>query len=290
MKSIISVLLLLIIVGVSPVLAWQVNEHYTNNTGQNAYDLTKFIFGPNLSFTDVMLNQPYPDFEQTNYGSFTIGHWYDNTDNAFVAPGDQGHACFGTNAPTAPPYIAYWTDIDGNFIGIAGPVMTYHIGYDAGSGQVLIKIGNEWHYWTGTGYPPQPGDELGTYVGEVTVPEVKYAIDSAGLPWVLEDLDSTILTDPNLFFADIPGLTGTYAGGDELMQWLDPGIPLEYGQKIVLFFTAEGPGGENAYDVIVWEYKPQVPSLTNWGIIILITLLVLSTIYVVYRRRRLARQ
>ncbi len=279
--ALLTILFLLLVA--SSASAWQVNQHYKNNTGQNAYDLTKFIFGPDIVFTDMMVNQPFPDTTQVPFGSFTVGHWYDLADVAFVAPGDYGHACFATNAKTAPPYCAYWTDASGNFIGRAGPVMDAHIRYVFK--KLYFKLSNLWRRWTGAGYPPLAGDNIAEPIGEIDVLDAMYAVDSVGRVFDLEDLDNTLLGQYT--FNDLPGLEGVV---DTLLDVtaIVEDIALQDGYTVLLYFSMIGPAGEEAYDVIAWEVEQErVPATTNWGLAILLILLIGTSIYLYKRRSRL---
>jgi len=273
-----AVLALFLLIGASQSYAWQVNQHYTNNTGQTAYDLTK-ILGGHVTCTDTMLNLPFTQFETAYRGPFTFFHWSGGS----VPPGQQGHACFSTNTPTVPPFVALWTDAGGNFIGVAGPVAYPRLEYFGGPPSVVkIQIGNEWHSWTGSKYPPQTGDTLGAYVGTFTIGDAKIAIDTVTRS--LEELDSTLLMEPGLTWIDVPALEGAVAPGD-----IDSvSMPIGRrgpGTNVYLFFTMTG-GGKQSYDVIIYNIPDPVPALTNWGLIILISLLLLSAVYILFRRRR----
>jgi len=272
-------LIFVLLIACSPAFAWQVNEHYTNNTGQTAHDLTKILMG-DIYCTDTMLNQPFADFTRLGFGAFTFFHWYTGT----VAPGEQGHACFSTSSPVVPPCAAYWTDAAGNFIGPAGPVMVPSVGFNPNTGEALFKIGNEWQQWTGTGYPPQPGDGLGPYVGDVLVSSAYYALDSVQHP--IEDLDSATLA--NLGWQPLGELEGrNIPGGDAVEQpvQFNP-VDITPKTQVLFMFFVEG-GGQEAYNVIQRSaYRERVPSMTNYGLGVIVLLLILSTIFVYYRRRK----
>ncbi len=275
---ILALLTVLVLLAGSSAFAWQVNQHYTNNTGQTAYDLTKILLG-NITCTDTMLNQPFADFTRTGFRVYSVFHWYNGT----VAPGEKAHCCFSTNAPVAPPYVALWTDASGSFIGLAGPVAIPYISYNQVTNEIQFQLENQWHQWTGSGYPPETGNGLGDYVGPITMIDVQYAIDVTDRE--LEELDSTMLEAGELTWLPIPDLTGPLNGG-EIISALVGSEPIELGTNIVLYYQMEGPGGEQAYDVVSYKYGTKVPSLTGWGIIILVSLLILSTLIIVMRRRR----
>lgn len=270
-NTIVAALVLMLVCG--SAMAWTVNEHYTNNTGQTAYDCTKILVG-HYTITDAMLNQPFANFTQMFWGPFTILHW----DNGTVPPGAQGHMCFTTSSGTVGPYAALWTDAGANFIGIAGPVMTPNIGIDAG-GNMVFKVGNNWHTWTGTAYPPSGNDSLGAPVGDVTIISAGYATDTVEHP--LEELDSLNLE--GLAWTDLPELVGVVGAGAEVQT--EVAGDLQDGEVVLFMFAMEGPGGEQGYDVVQVPLNPTVPSLTHWGVILLLVLLVASAAYVLYRRR-----
>ncbi|MCP4566047.1 MAG: hypothetical protein GY841_00545 [FCB group bacterium] len=238
----VGVVLLIIFAG-TQAMAWQVNEHYKNNTGQNAYDLTKILLG-NVTATNAILNQPFTDFEQIQFDTFSVFHWY----NGAVAPGDYGHACFSTNSQVVSPYVALWTDASGYFIGIAGPVATPGMSYDDVDGTMRFQIGNEWHHWNGTSYPPSPGDAIGEYVGPITILDAKYAIDDQNRDLI--ELDSTLLTDPGLAWEPLPELIVTIEPGGvavaDVVMDFSPGINVNF------FFAMEG-AGDKAYNVVVYN-------------------------------------
>ena len=71
-KSILAGIALLAFIGSSPAFAWQVNEHYHNQTGQDAYDLTKILLGT-VNFTDTMMNLPFNDFVMGNLAARPTG-------------------------------------------------------------------------------------------------------------------------------------------------------------------------------------------------------------------------
>jgi len=275
-----TVLALFLLIGASQSYAWQVNQHYKNLTGQTAYDVTKIFFG-SVNCTEAMMGQPFNSFEATQFGPFSLFHWW----NGQVAPNDYGHVCFSTDKSFVPPRLTLWSDANGLFTGLAGPVPNLAMVVQrvkADAVQIQIQIGNEWHYWTGAGYPPQAGDTIGSYVGSFTIGDVKVAYGKEKRP--LKDLDSTLLYDPELTWIDLPGLNGTVIQGETSDTTINAQI--EPNSFVFLYFTLEGAGVQ-AYDVVAYAYtgKP-IPALTNWGLIILISLLLLSTVYILFRRRR----
>ncbi len=275
--------ILTLLLTASSASAWQVNEYYKNNTGQDAYDLTKFIEGPSV-ITEAMRNRPFPDFQQVPLGGVTLGHWYDITGQTVVEPGQTATACFSTNMAQKPEvYAAYWTRADGSFIGPAGPAMAFDIALQGN--HVALNLNNQWQYWSGVGYPPEPGDGLDGYIGSVNVIDVKFAVDSFNTIFQLEDLDSTLLL---LYeFTDIPELEGIL-DTTEIRTHVDTTIHVKGGYTVLYYFSMQGPFGEEAYNMIAWEVViPFVPATTNWGLAVLLILLIGTSIYLYVRRSRL---
>jgi len=278
LRFVVTILAVLVIM-TAPALAWQVNQHYHNNTGQDAHNITKIILGQ-VNCTDTMMNQPFDAFDQMWMGPFTFFHWYDTTGDV-VPHCSYAHCCFSTSAPTVPPFVAFWTDADGNIIDIAGPVARPGIEYDPITGTVVFRIGNDWHEWTGAGWPPQEGDTLGNPVGPIDILDAKYQwVDE---PLELEDLDSSLLGVGQ--WNDLAELIGPVASGAERIQVIEPDR-VAAKKYIVMFFSMIGDGKEG-YDVVVKEaLEPKVPSMTNYGLIALLALIILTTVVVVWRRRR----
>ncbi|MEZ5357605.1 MAG: hypothetical protein R3F48_02160 [Candidatus Zixiibacteriota bacterium] len=279
-KILLPILIMLFIL-TAPIGAWQVNQHYKNTTAETAYDMTKVLLGPNITFTQVMLGQPFPDFTQYSLGGVTLGHWYSVGNTATVIPGEYGHACFSTDFYKPPPFAAFWTRADHSIIGRAGPVMDFDIKFVGH--RLLIKMKNQWQVWTGTAIPPGTGDRLEGHVGPITVGEIKYAVDSFATTFSLEELDSTLIGPYN--FIDVPGMTGVFDTTEErTASVIDSTI--QAGHTVLLYFTLTGPGGEESYYMIACEAKiTPMPATTTWGIIALLLLLALTAGYLFMRRR-----
>jgi hypothetical protein len=269
----------IMLLGVS-AFGWQVNQHYVNNTGQTAYDLTKILLGQH-TFTEVMLNQPFTNFEDTVWGGFTLGHWYNGT----VAPGQYGHACFSTNSNPAPAFAALWTDANDSIIGYAGPVAKVGIEWHEATGTLKFLIDNEWRQWTGSKYPPVTGDTLGPLISQVTISGAAYAMIEDSLP--LAQLDSAgFFANPT---TDIPEMDVLLTKGTEVTHAVDIGKWPEYYKTVLFYFRLDGDGKHSYYVVQRRLDKPvATPSLTNLGLAILVALLIITAIYVVYQRRRVA--
>jgi len=256
-------------------LAWQVNQHYYNNTGQTAHDLTKIIPG-NYNITEAMLNQPFANYEVVHINGYTIIHWY----NGQVAPGERGHACFSTDALHRPPVIvSLWTDVNGNFIGIAGPVVGTYPWLDVADGHIKLEIGNDMAAWNGTSYPIQVGDGPGAPRGPINLSQVYYAFSEIGRP--LEDLDSTLFDSPDLAWHQLNDVGLAYQDSVQI----DIGRPR--GAYVLFRFDLDGADGQSYYVIQRYLGKGwKVPSLTEWGLFILVLLLIASGIVVIRNRRR----
>jgi hypothetical protein len=268
---------LIVMVTGAPARAWDQNQHYRNNTGETAHGLTKVLAGNN-AFINVQLNQPFPSFQQAQFGGYTLGHWYGDS----VAAGDEGHACFSLASTPVPAFASFWTNDTGGITGYAGPIMTVNLHYDCNTGIALLGITNEWHQWNGTEYPPQRSDGLGGYVGTVTLSDVYYAVvDSAYTD--LSHLDSNLigaLAWETVGIGDPPPVEPGETYTDTLHMY-----PRGSADALILRFNAFGDGQESFYVVqTLCEGRP-VPSLTNWGLAVLVVLLIISAATVLYRRR-----
>lgn len=259
--------------GSTYALAWDVQQHYTNTTGQTAYDLTKILWG-NWTVNEA-IHIPFPSHTVTYHNGFTIIHWY----GATVPAGSGAYACFngGSATPEARVLCAYWTDAAGNFIGGAMPVLG--VGIYAVGGNAIAEVRHNWASWTGTGYPPQPGDGLGTPLGGITVSNVSYAICNVARP--LEELNDGLLADPTLTWVPLGGFSLSYGE----MTPLDLG-PIAAPEVVLLRFEAVG-GGQTTTEIIQFR-APSVPTVSEWGLIILTLLLLTAGTILVARRRRVA--
>jgi hypothetical protein len=277
------VLALFVLTTGSPVFAiWQVNQHYHNNMADSAtaYDLTKIIRG-NVHIMNVALGTPFTVFDSLTFGfpPRTIFHW----SGGVVPHCSWFHGCFQTD--TRPRSVAaFWTDSLGHKIGRAGPVHIFEITYNPVTQEAAFTLINDWQEWNGAGFPPQPGDDFGDYVGVVQVLDAKYALDDANR--VLADLDSTLLVTPGIVWHPLAELIGPINPGDSLMQVVNVG-ELPPGRNIDVYFAMQGPSGEGAYDVVVLQRPTGViPTLSEWGIIIFGVVLIGFITWVFLKRRQ----
>ena len=255
-------------------LAWENQEQYQNNMDVPAYDLTKILEG-NYDFTEVIIydeaTAPAAKFKEyvvTYPAGHTKIHWF----NGQVGPGEKTWACFSTGLEqTVNVIAAYWTDEEGNKLGEAGPpVASEAINY---LGSTTVELRNSWVRWDHDANVP------GEPVGRITISNVSWAITEVNRP--LEELDER-LYDPDLINwnplgDDVPlayGETATYELGN-----LDK-------DTIVLFrFVASG-AGQTSEEIIQFIVGPSIPTVSQWGLIVMAALLVSAGAIVIVRRRR----
>lgn len=180
-----------------PRLGWDVQEHFTNHTGQIAYDLTKILPGSWL-ITEA-IHDKFQSHTVLNFGAYTIIHWF----NGQVASGAQTAACFNVMGPFNPPVAAvFWTNQYGQIIGQAGAPV-YISGRLNLAGNLIVDVNNSWREWTGTMYPPEAGDGIGNPVGPIDA-QVYYAV--AADRYELEEMDPCFVAQTDWTEVD-PALT-----------------------------------------------------------------------------------
>ncbi len=251
--------------------AWSNNQHYTNNTGQPAYDLTKILRGVYV-LTDTMLNRPFADCAVGYFPPYTIAHWY----NGVVQPGEKGHACFTVaGGSSADIIVALWTDSLGQFIGVAGPSPSSRVWKQGVNTYFFLK--NLWSTWTGTGWPPLPGDTTGSPFGPFDVTGVQYAITDHLRP--LEALNDSLLGVPSLTWIPLSDVTLDF---DEERLYNLGNLGDDF--VILVRFEAEAMGMQTQ-EMIQYPIGPTIPTLPEWGLIILTMLLLATAVWLMRKRR-----
>jgi len=259
----------------TPALAWTVQQRYHNGTGQTAYDLTKILKGY-WNITAAIHDQfaAHSVYHYYYNGQwYTIIHWYDGT----VAHCQSTWACFSTSNHKRPKVLCVlWTDQNGYFIGPASAVPAIGIGVDISGGSTIVTVGHDWANWTGDNYPPDSGDTEGTALGTITVSNVYYAVTNVERPMV--DLDEALYTDPGITWVPLTGFSLDYGQTNAIdLGALNP-------QDVLLFRCAASAGGETSEEIIQVAL-PTIPTVSEWGLIIL-TLLLLTAGTIVFARRR----
>ncbi len=256
-------------------LAYDCQEWLHNDSGETAHDLTKILKGkhtiertyPGNKFKDVEVEyHSQQDITSVHFSGGTVEHcsWTD--------------ACFNTKeGPPVEVIHAFWTDEYGQKIGNVVGVGTN--AYDS-DGDVVVEVIHEWVDWTGTGYPIEPNDGPGAPMGPITITDVRYAITDTVRP--LEDLNNDLL-DPNLTpeltWVDVNGVTLNY--GQSMPYNLGP---LEASSVVLFRFMATGEGHES---VEMIQYRePIIPTVSEWGLIVMAVLLLTAGAFVIVQRRR----
>jgi hypothetical protein len=258
-------------------LAWDVQEKCTNTTGQPAHDLTKIVLGQS-AVTSAITNQlGTPSI--VNFDGVSIIHWGPGgTPVSSTPPNNWVWGCF--NAATQPNLIAaYWTNASGQFIGLAAVEVTFHYRWDGGHG--VLTAEHTWHSWVGTGYPPAPSDHIGPPLGPITGTNVYWAATDHLRP--LTELNDALYTDPSLTWAPLDDFSLLGSGATQDYTLSGPG--LDSASFLLLRFVAAGEGLSTPTIQQIPLAVHAIPTVSQWGLIILTLLLLASGIFVVYRRR-----
>jgi hypothetical protein len=253
-------------------------EKYRNNTGVTAYDLAKIIKGHHKII--YAIHHKFSKHRVFYLGSwFTIIKWYDGS----VNNGDWTWACFRT-AGYKPIRVlaAFWTDSNQHIIGRAGPAIGKRPRY-AVNGNIVLDLYHDWSNWTGEAFPPEEDDTAGAPLGQIDVNNVRYAVTNTLRP--LEDLNDALL-DPNLTpltWMPLSNCTLNYGGSASY------DLGLRAPEAVILFaFDAAGEG-QTSSEIIQFqpqEATPIIPTVSEWGLIIMAALLVTAGAVVIVRRRQ----
>jgi hypothetical protein len=172
----------------------------------------------------------------------------------------------------APVACAYWTDENGQYINMA--VVQPCPSWDESSQYVYVKLENRAVLYGGYGYPFSP-DSLGPPAGQLTGTEVAYAV--ADRRYSLDELRD----DLPLSWVSLPDFDIAY--GDSTIY--DLGSHSD-GDVIIFKYTGTAEGTQST-EVIQFGL-PLVPSLTEWGLLVLAILVVASGVWIVIHRRKTA--
>ena len=145
---------------------------------------------------------------------------------------------------------------------------------------------------TGAGYVPQPDIQA-------AVVDLGYTGGTVDLDALMvwdHDFDQTWNTGDIIIFS-IRGTTGTWDGGEiVVLPFGGPPYYLNHGGHdwdtafdVATAFQLDPDTEEvDAIEAYPQQPRPQTPALTEWGLIILVALLIASTIFVMLRRRKAA--
>ncbi|MHC4567467.1 MAG: IPTL-CTERM sorting domain-containing protein [Planctomycetota bacterium] len=264
-------------------LAYDVQEGYTNTTGQTAYDLTKIIEGEH-SITSVIhdkFNSHTVAHHNIDGREFTSIHFY----NGQVADGDWTWACFSAGGTKPKVVGAFWTTEGGDIIGPAGPAFTVAPG--SGASNTVVEVGNTWLSWRGTRWDPNdgpspgdgPGDPYGLIDGTVSFTTVSSRQSLAAL--TDNFIDTASWTELGTFALDY-GATQSFR------------LPGVSAGDIVVFRVDAGSNATgtdlSSIEMIQYDVEEGIPTVSEWGLIVMaLLLLTAGTIVIVRRRRRVAR-
>jgi hypothetical protein len=228
---------------------WDVQEKCRNTTGQDAHDLTKIVIGAG-AVTGAINNQLGPPSITTHtpvQGGTTVSiiHW--GPGGTPVPPGDWVWGCF--NAAGSPRVGAcYWTDEEGNFIGLGGVEVAVTDRRDH-HGRTWVDIEHTWLAWTGTGYPPEPGDTFAGPMGPITLTDVRFALADHMRP--LAELNDDLINDTDWLQLDDSYL----ATAGEIVSY-DLGM-LDEDTVVLLYFVAAGED-EGISTPTIQQFRPQL--------------------------------
>jgi len=272
---------LLVASAMGMVFAWSITAHahwynqcYKNSTGQTAYDLTKIVT-TNAAVTEAMKNHPFEKYVILSFGPrpWTFIHWYDG----HVPPNGLASGCFVTEATEIEVLGAWWTDSLGRFIGMAEKLPTVRI-LERPGGVAMAQIGHVAVDWTGAGFPPEPGDGPGDPLGPIEVTELNWAVIDRELPPEMLN-DSLWGPFSHIIWQPLGDLLLSY--GDSTVFDLGPQTP---GNTILVRVNLANDGG---YEVVQYRMRGgDIPTLTEWGLIIFAVLLSAWMAWMFLRRRR----
>lgn len=260
--------------GSTNALAWTVQQRYHNGTGQTAHDLTKILEGW-WTITDAIHDKFASHGVHHHYHNgqwYTVIHWYDGS----VEHCQWTWACFDTSNNQQPKVVeVLWTDLDSDFIGPAGPAVG--VGVDWVAGNTVVTVGHDWASWTGDDYPPEPGDGPGTPHGPITVSNVYYALTDVERP--MAQLDEALYTDPSITWVPLSGFGLTYGQANPINLGALP-------SDRVLLFRCEAAGeGATSQEIIQFRLAV-IPTVSEWGLIVLVLLMLTAGTILFAKRRR----
>jgi hypothetical protein len=256
------------------VEAYDIQEMYHNGTGQTAYDLTKILEG-DVQVDDFYGGIVFPEHEVNHFcPGYTFVHFWGDS----IPDSGSTWACFNVSGVEeyAKVVSAFWTDENGNNIGPAGPAT--ETSTHMWEGDVLLEVHHNNVVWDGD-YPPQSGDGPGTPWGPIQINEIYYTVSDS--MYSLADLNEDLFTDPELVWiplADVElyyGDTETYNLG-----------PLPDNDVLIVRYAAEGDGQMSLEMYQIRISDVQIPTLSEWAMIIFAVVIMALMTYVVVRRRR----
>lgn len=280
MKTKIStVVAVLVVFCVSDASAWYMNKDVTN-LGPDAEDLAVLISGNHnvtwnyKGYSSGPKRGRFDSFADGPDGPNTLLRWrnFDDGSDTTINTNQTIHIGWAING-NSQIVDMYWTDASGNRI----------------PGSVVYNIDTEWTYETAediaqatwqNAFDPSEGGRQ-----SITISNIQYTL-----------LDSEI--DPNQLNAENPDLVGLFQpleGGDSFsldfgqsQTLLIPGnVPEESAVVLRYEISAVGSAAQTI-DFVQFVAPPDIPTVSQWGLIVMAALLVLAGTIVIVRRRRVA--
>ncbi|KPL02689.1 MAG: hypothetical protein AMJ73_08405 [candidate division Zixibacteria bacterium SM1_73] len=256
-----------LMVWTAPTLAWDCQQEYHNNTGQTATDLRK-VLDREVTIT-AAIHDKFAQHEWWHEDGKTIIRWYDGA----VEHCEWTWACFDfQGADQVEVEEVYWTqggspyDDAGSSIGGGA---SFGTGSSAGYADVTIVARNSLN--------SQFSDTATIYATNVYWAVVLHRYD-------LNELNQSLFVDPSITWNPLPDFQLAYEESEN--------IPLgDVRSNTYILFRFHAEQAEGALPVTeIWQIQvpPQGPTLTQWGLLILVILIVSSGVFIMGRRRKAA--
>jgi hypothetical protein len=277
-----------------PAFAWDVQEKVINNTGQDAYDLTKVVEGPEGDIVTKAIQNQLGDPNIVTYPAtvmptaLSVIHWGVEFPGDMLVPGPpvppngSVWACYNASGPTKPA-TAFWSDQEGNPIEGMAAVEVYVSERRENDGSVWIDVEHSWRDRGGMRWPPTPDDVLGDFLGPITGTDVYYAI--ANVERSLEQLNEDLYNDPDITWNQLDDFQ-LDNGGDRASYNLGDQSSSDF---MLLRFVASGEGIQTE-TILQFQPSPIIrpPAVSEWGLIVMAMLLMTVGAIVIHKRRQVA--
>ena|GEM_PF-6321840 len=273
------VALVMVMAWSTSAFAWTVQNHPHNNNSQTAYDAAKILRGY-YDITDAITGTSADRFlywdvyyHMVGVDTFTIIKWWGGE----IDSCETAAMCYDTRSGKCPKEMTLvWTDSLQQIIGVPQVVVTNCNSFDGGNH--AFALANDWHAWDGAALPPAPGDGAGVPMGPIEVTNLAYTV--IDVPYPMEQIDSSLFDDPGLDWISL---------GNHL---IDPGEEVEFDigpippGKFVLFGAEIEGGGTHTWHFGEFSTSEDIPTLSEWAMIIFAVVIMALMTYVVVRRRR----
>jgi hypothetical protein len=245
--------------------SWQ-NEYIHNGTGQTATNLEKWLDG-NVLVSDHLGRACFSDF---SYGydathNWTKCRWY----NGSVPDSTHCCACLKTDKDKIKHrYLPRWSFAKSDSI-IAGPALSHQFVEFPKAGKIDVVLAN-----------------TAADGGAITISTIKVGVVKP--PLRISQLDPDSLASVNWIITEGPDtIPLDTAAIDPPLRFEVPNPPK--GSAVVYWasdvYLNSAPSNVVQY-VGQYAEQRQTPTLTQWGVIILVALLIGSTVFIMLRRRK----